>query len=190
MRRYALPLALAVAAAALVTPATASPARRTPNRASVTDPAGDWPVASEDILGVRVETVRVDGKPALRAVITLAAEPDPLTEYFVSVAGRCHTWTIFNRTPYAASADARLMYSECVAPSRPATLPASAPATVVVSGKDVVLTAPYALGLATGMRIMSVTAVASVRGAAVSAPVVGFRWTGDYASADVVYALG
>jgi hypothetical protein len=188
MRRYVL---TAVAAALLAAaPATAA----VPTQATVTDAKGDWPVASHDITRVHVSTVRVGRTPALRAVLTLSAPPDALSQYYVSVSTGCDWWMLTTRNVGGDAEDVRLISGRCgVAESTTGQHP-SVPATVTVSGSTLVLTAPYALGLKKGLRMTSVEAAASpfLTGAHVADGVgeQGYVVTGDLALAHPTFVLG
>ena len=81
-----------VAVAALTTAAPAVAAA--PRAAAITDPARDWVVESQDILRVRLDTTRVGGIPAVRAVLTLAGTANPDGYYAVTFKDDCHTWSV------------------------------------------------------------------------------------------------
>jgi hypothetical protein len=191
VRRYVLSAVAMLAAASLAAPATAA----VPAKAVVTDPSGDWPVASQDITGVQVSTVRVGRTPALRAVLTLSAAPDPVSQYYVALSTGCDWWMLSTRNVSIEQPQSiRLVHGRCgVAESATGDHPTSA-ATLSVSGNTLVLTAPYALGLKKGLRITSIEAAASpvLTGAYVADGVGqhGYVVSGDLALARVTYALG
>lgn len=174
MTRTITPALVALALAA--SPATAAPA-------DVRDAAGDWPVASEDVLRVRLENTKVDGAPAVRAVVTLAAPTDPAAAYFVHLGAGCMTWTLGTR---GGAEGPFLAEYGCDTPVR---MPTMLPATAAVSGNDVVLTAPLAGHLRRG------TVVAHL--AAQSAPAMSVTvhhpdatvTNGDYAAGSVRHAV-
>lgn len=189
MRRYVL---TAVAAALLAAaPATAA----VPTRAAVPDAKGDWPVAANDITGVQVSTVRLGRTPALRAVLTLSAPPDAVSQYYVALSAGCDWWMLSTRNVSAEQPQSvRLTQGRCGATESATGDHPTSPATAVVSGNTLVLTAPYALGLKKGLRISSIEAAASpfVTGAFVADGVGqhGYVTSGDLALGRVTYALG
>ena len=182
MRRSVL--AAAVVAALLAAAPAGAASRRPSTGGRVADATGDWPVASQDLVSAQVTSSRAGGQAVLRAVLTLAEAPDAVAEYTVSLDSDCDVWTLSVR-----GKDARLQRSTCALTE----LPETAPATVQVSGKQIVVTAPYALGLAKGMRFGSLTATASpyltgvVFGSSVSPTT--FVVTGDVASGSVAMTL-
>lgn len=189
MRRHVLAAVAAVLLAAA--PATAA----VPTHAAIADAKGDWPVASHDITGVRVSTVRLGRTPALRAVLTLSAAPDPVSQYYVALSTGCDWWMLSTRDAGAENPQSiRLVHGRCgVTESATGDHPTS-DATVTVSGNTLVLTAPYALGLKKGLRISSIEAAASpfLTGAYVADGVGqhGYVVSGDLALGRVTYALG
>jgi hypothetical protein len=128
------PLAL-VALALAATPAAAAPPR-------ITDDAGDWAVASQDVLAVRIERATLDGRPAVRTVLTLAAAPDPGGAYYAFVSLGCEEWTLGSE--YAARQEPFLERTACGAD--PNALPVYEPATMTTSGNEVAFVAALPAG--------------------------------------------
>lgn len=131
------PWIAALLAVALVTPAHAAPAPQ------VTDPKGDWAVASQDVLSARVSSVLVNRVPTLRAELTLAAAPESRlpTDFVVQFFVGCTVYDLNYDGTTAA-----LERLTCAA----TPVSSTAPATVTVRGTTLVLQAPYALGLRRG----------------------------------------
>jgi hypothetical protein len=161
VRRYVLAAVAAALLAAVPAGATGRPTG--PARPGIRDAAGDWPVASQDIVDVRVSTVRVGRTPAVRAVMTLAAAPDGVAQYSVSLSQSCDSWTLSARSIGGGDMqDSRLQHSVCGAATDAVTAtPETAAATVAVSGNTVTLTAPYAIGLRKGLQMTGMSATAS-----------------------------
>ncbi len=178
MRRPAV--LAAIAAALLAAPAGAA------SPAAITDAKGDWPVASQDVVGVTVSTVPGN---ALRAVLTLATAPDATTQYGVGVIAGCDSWTL-----EARGTEAALKHYVCGSGVGAATAqPDVSAATVTTKGNTVVITAPYANGLRRGLRIDGVNAAASVYftgvfGGSSLTPSVAVT-SGDFAYGQVAYVL-
>jgi hypothetical protein len=190
---------LAAAAVAALLASGAYPAlaaRPAPTRGAITDATGDWAVASQDILSAQVTSGRVNGVPTVRAVLTLADAPDGVAQYAVSFASGCDSWVLSARGIGGGDMqDVRLQHSVCRPAAQFATsAPENAPAQVAVSGKQVVLTAKYALGLEKGLRVTSMAASASpfFTGATVGQDAVGqdgWVTSGDLALANVRFEL-
>jgi hypothetical protein len=129
-------------------------------------------------------SLRVGGRPAVRAVLTLAGAPDAVAEYGVTLGTACDSWALVAR-----GAEARLERRGCDTPGG-VTTPA---ATVAVQGTTLVLTAPYGLGLAKGLRVSNLSASASpyLTGLYVGGGTgqEGFVATGDLAFGKVSYVL-
>jgi len=189
---------LAAAVAALLA-ASASPAlavrRPAPTQASIGDRTGDWAVASQDIVSAQVSSGRVNGVPTVRAVLTLADVPDGVAQYAVSFASGCDSWVLSTRNLGGGDMqDVRLQHSTCQTVAEYATYtPENAPAQVAVSGKQVVLTARYAVGLEKGLRVSSIAASASpfFTGAStdLNSGEDGWVTSGDLALANVRFEL-
>jgi hypothetical protein len=161
MRRYVVP---AVVAALLAAAPAGATSRVAATRNGIKDAAGDWPVASQDILDVRLSNVRLGRAPALRAVITLAAPADGVAQYGVGAVGRgCDSWGLSARNIGGGDLqDARLTHYVCGSATDPVTKTYdSVPAVVTVTGNTVTLTAPYAVGLKKGLRFASMSATAT-----------------------------
>lgn len=175
MTRTITPALIALALAA--SPATAAPA-------DLRDPSGDWLVASEDILRVRLERATVDGAPAVRAVVTLSAPADPAAAYFVHLGAGCLTWSLGTRG-IGAEGPFLAEYG-CDSNVRTPTLLS---ATAAVSGTDVVLTAPLAGRLRRGTTIGHLAAQ-SAPGMSVTVYHPGDPVTnGDYAAGSVHHVV-
>lgn len=192
MRRYAV---LAVTAALLAAAPAGATSRVNATRNGVKDAAGDWPVASQDILDVRVSTVRLGKAPALRAVITLAAPYDGVAQYVASVGDGCDSWSLAARSIGGGDMqDARLTHYVCGGATDPLTTTYdSVPAVVSVVGNTVTLTAPYSVGLKKGRRFtgMSATATPLFTGVYVGHDVgqSGFVVSGDLAVGAIDFTL-
>ncbi|HEV2890287.1 MAG TPA: hypothetical protein VGX28_07895 [Frankiaceae bacterium] len=124
-----------LAALALAAPASAAPPQ-------VTDPAGDWVVPSQDVLGVRIERATVDGRPAVRTVLTLAAAPDPAGTYYTFVSLGCDQWTLGNR--WYAHPEPFLVRGRC--DTATPELPVFEPATMAISGNELAFIAVLPAG--------------------------------------------
>ena len=155
---------LPVAAAAAIT-LTALPAHAAPSAVTFTDPAGDWAVASQDVVRVAVQTARRGAERVLSVDISLAAPVGAAwTMYMLGFrhAGTCYGLEAetFNGAPAGYSAGgasavpAVLSAYSCDAygPQTPPT----APATVTVNGASVRITADYALGLRPGLLVQDI----------------------------------
>jgi hypothetical protein len=182
MRRTSL--AVLAATALLAAPASAKPA------ATISDPKGDWSVASEDVLAARVEGVVSKSARTLTATVTLAGAPDAATTYYVAVTdGVCNSWEFSVRGLGTAAQSAVLTRYACGDATN--TLGTSVPATATVKGSTVGLSAPYALGLKRGTNVAALLAAASVHYVAFG---VGMdadqRFVdGDWAGANTRYVL-
>lgn len=170
----------ALLALALVTPGhAAAPV------ASVTDPRGDWPVASQDILSARLSSVYVHGVPTLRAEVDLAAAPNPLvpTTYTVDFGVGCAAYSLTSD-----GTSGTLERSDC----KVKKLTTSAPGTAAVHGTTLVIQAPYALGLQVGQVAQGLGAVAATVFVAYWQLTGDFATSGDIALApyDTTYVLG
>jgi hypothetical protein len=184
-----LVIATAAAAAVLAAPAVAAP-----RAATLNDPKGDWPVASQDVLSARVTSVRVAGRPALVAALTLAAAPDAPTQYSVAVTAGCDSWLLSVRNLGTDLEDARIEHVVCYDladyPTRQTEIEH---ATATVRGTTVEITAPYTLGLKRGTKVTSLSAGASAffTGVYVGHDVgdQGFVMSGDVAFGKVSYVL-
>jgi hypothetical protein len=194
VRRYVLAaVAAALLAAAPAGAATSRPAATT--SPGIKDAAGDWPVTSQDIVDVRVSTVRSGRTSAVRAVLTLTAAPDGVAQYSVGLGSACDSWVLSARSIGGGDMqDSRLQHVVCGSGTSFLTAtPENAPATVAVSGNTVILTAPYALGLRKGLQITSLTGTASpfFTGVYVGHDVgqSGFVMSGDLALGSVDYTL-
>lgn len=168
-------------AAVLLLAAPASAARPSPN-GSLRDATGDWPLASQDIVSAQV----FSGRGALRAVLTLAEASDAVGEYTVTLSRQgCDAWSLVTR-----GGSARLRRTTC----DPVAVPVEIPATTTVSGKQVVVSTPYALGLTKGTRFEFLGATASpyLTGVGFGGSFVPTMlvMTGDIAWADVNLVLG
>jgi hypothetical protein len=176
---------------------TAAPALAAPRPATLSDPKGDWAVASQDLVGVRISSVRTATGPGIRAEMTLVAAPDVPTTYttVIHIAGRCDGWALVAADHGTPLQQARLEYYACPSDTSSAVpVPDdTAPATVEVRGTTVVLTAPYALGLARRQRIEGAVIAASTRFVGVFYPDNSGTWqevvSGDLGYGRVSYVL-
>ncbi|HWL35887.1 MAG TPA: hypothetical protein VNQ77_06815 [Frankiaceae bacterium] len=126
---------------------------------SVSDPKGDWPLASADITSIRVGNA--PGRtPRATVELALAAAPDPTTTYTAYVRGvaDCDAWSFeVTRlgTPAPTGTWQRTGY--CPGFQKPAVPPPPGlPAAVTVRGTTVTFTVPYADGLRRGLRLARV----------------------------------
>lgn len=169
----------------------AVPAHAAQRPATVPDATGDWPVASGDLAGMRLYGVTVDGVRALRADVTFAGVPAAGTTFRAVVETKaCGWWSLsVNRygTPLQNAALERYG-CDLTALGGPVE---SSPATFTVTGKTVRITAPYALGLRRGARLVHGAATASVQytGVIVYVPPAKSAETGDYAGNGIDYVL-
>ena len=181
MRRTLL---AAVAAATLASPALAAPSSVT-----VSDPAGDWPVTSQDVRRVRLSS---DGKSVTLA-FELVAAPDATTRYqgYFATADYCNQGWIVNAIGAGtATAKADLSRTTCD-PAGGIVATETSAATMKVRGTTVEVTAPYALGVKRGLTVRYFNGAASTVLAAVGAGMdsATFLWTGDIAIGEVTYRL-
>lgn len=143
----------------------ALPAHAAPSAVTFTDPAGDWPVASQDVVKVTVQSALRGSIHVVSADITLAAAPGPeFTVYALGFRSGATCYGLQAETANGAPAG----YSAGGASSVPADLSAvdcngdatqqatTAPATVTVHGATVHITADYALGLRPGLRVKDI----------------------------------
>jgi hypothetical protein len=172
---------LALLPFALVTPATASD-----NTVTITDPAGDWVVAGQDVLRV---TVGSDGT-SVTGRVELAGPRTLPTSYYVTLSDDCEHWGLVLRDAGLPTQRAYLSHTPCYTLGQvPGTTLTEHPATASLDGTTVTITAPYAAGLAPGTQVTEVSASASVsyRGVCTTPPdCVG---TGDIAAGVVSYTL-
>lgn len=191
--RRALPLLLAVVAAA--SPATAAPAPQ------VTDPAGDWGVASQDVLWARLSSTGTKAAPVLRGELRLAAAPAPGTtsRYWLGFHVGCVAYRftyVWSGAPQGSGATLE-EYSYCAGTAAPVRNPVDRtyPVTVAVKGTTVVWQAAYAGAIRRGARAGTFYVFACV-------PNCGVRFvntssgredevlTGDVAESDARYVIG
>ena len=143
----------------------ALPAHAAPSAVTFTDPAGDWAVASQDVVKVTMQSALRGGERAVSVDITLAAPPGP--EYTMYVLGFRAGSTCYGLQAETANG-APAGYSAGGASAVPADLSAvdcygngtqqatTAPATVAVHGATVHISAVYALGLRPGLRVKDI----------------------------------
>lgn len=192
MRRTAALAALA----ALTLAAPAGALTRGRASSGIGDAKGDWPVASQDIVGVSASTVYYGAHPAVRAVLTLSDVPDGVAQYNVALTAGCDSWVLSARSIGGGDMqDSRMQHVRCGSGANAVTAtPDTSPATVEVVGKTVVLTAPYAYGMRKGLHVTSMSAGASPFFTGVyvghGAGEQGFVMTGDLALGDVDWTLG
>lgn len=136
-----------VLAALLAALAFAAPAHAAPPQ--ISDPAGDWLVPSQDVVRVRLERATLDGRPALRAVLTLAATPDPTATYYARLTVGCEDWLLGNR--WVTRPEPFLTRTGCAAQAM-VEQPVFEPATMTTSGNDVAFVAALPAGTA-GRRV-------------------------------------
>lgn len=157
----------------------------------ISDPKGDWQVASQDVVSGRLSSVLSAGKPALKGELTLAAAPAAGVEsmYALNFLVGCDGYTFSYIWPgVAQGAKATLdHYSFCQ--QRPATEPTaddSTPATVAVTGTTLTWQVPYTGKIVKGARAMSFSAVAC---SAIAAVFFGDSITGSHEvdTGDVAY---
>lgn len=166
---------------ALVTPATASGSTLV-----ITDPAGDWAVAGQDILRATLDS---DGA-SVAGTIELAGPRELPTSYYVRLADGCESWILLLRDAGLPTEHAYLSHTPCSTLSQvPGTTATEHPATAAVDGTTVTITAPYAAGLAPGTRVTEVTATASVNYRAVCSTSPDCYGTGDRAHRAGSYTL-
>lgn len=174
--------------------ATATAAAR-PGR-SVSDPRGDWPLASADVTSVRVGNA--PGRtPRATVELTLAAAPDATTTYtaFVRGAAACDSWSFeVTRigTPAQTGTVERTGY--CPGFQKPLVPPSPGlPAAVTVRGTTVTFTVPYADGLRRGLRLVHAgsTTLSAPAGACTGTTEIGTHcvFPGDQAGGAVSYVL-
>jgi hypothetical protein len=154
MRRTSL--AVLAVTALLAAPASAKPA------ATISDPKGDWGVASEDVLAARLEGVVGTSGRTVTATVTLAGAPDAATTYYVAaIDGVCNSWE-FSVYGLGTAAQAAVLTRYSCQDAATDVLGTSVPATATVKGNTVGLTAPYALGLKRGTKVAALVAAAAV----------------------------
>ena len=187
MRRLAPALAAFLALAA---PAGAAPGP------GITDPKGDWPVASQDVLSAKLSSALAGKTPVLRAELQLAAAPDgrPAT-YAVGFSIGCHgyafdhSWTAANG--YQTALHHTAYCSRSAAPPK-AGPDEKLPATVTLKGSTLVFEAPYVSEIKKGVKVTYLTAW----GCAYACMWVGVNWddaqvsVGDLAYGDISYVVG
>lgn len=143
------------------------PARADSSSLTFTDPAGDWQVASQDIVKVTLRSVSAASKHWLEADITLAAPVGAAyTSYVVSfrAGNTCYalaTSTVNGAPAQHSAGDASMTPSSLSAAScsDTAAQPTGASATAAVHSSTLQIRAPYALGLRRGLRLQDVGAV-------------------------------
>ena len=183
-RRLSRSMTFRTFAASLAALALASgPASAVP--VEIRDARGDWPVPSQDIVAVRLERTALDGRPAVRAVLTLAAAPDPASAYHVRFGLKCATWSLGNLDPAVSGA---FLVRESCGSGELVSSGRYAPATAEVRGNDVVLTAPMAVALRPGQRLEFLAAEAASGGSVRVLPPNGYT-NGDNARGEIRFVL-
>ncbi len=181
--------------------ASAAPAHAAPSP-QVTDPKGDWQVASQDVLSARLSSRYVGGKPSLRGELRLAAVPDVPTTYRFNFGLGCSSYSFAYVWPgVAQGASATFERWDYCAP--PAAVPeapkttadATFPVTFAVTGTTLVWQAAYAGGIKKGVRVANFAALAcTVLGGVVAGDTTTGShevWAGDIAySANRYYVVG
>jgi hypothetical protein len=186
MRRIA-PALLAILA--LAGSATAAP------RSGISDPRGDWPVASQDVVSAKLSSVLVSGKPVLRGELQLAAAPDgrPAT-YAIGFAVGCHAYS-FDKSTEATGDHVALSYTDYCTPEDDGPgrigVDKEYPATVSVKGRTVTWLAPYVGQIKRGARVEGMSAWGCAR----LCTSVGIDWNdqktvGDLAWGEMLYVVG
>jgi hypothetical protein len=169
----------------------AAPAHAAQRPASVPDTTGDWPVASGDLVGMRLYAVTAHGVRSLRADVTFADVPAVGTTFRAIVETKACGWWSLSVNRYGTPLqNAALERYGCDLTALAAPVE-TGPATFTVVGKTVRITAPYALGLGRGARLVHGTALASMQyaGVLVAVPPAKSVETGDYADNGIDYVL-